>query len=266
MNHEKSHTAQAPEKRGPAIAAISVLVVGFVLAVLVIVLGVKLVRLNSKYADQTKQLTDAKAEAAKAEASQQQNAAATAQLQSQIDDGKKQVADMQAQVDRSKVAVTQAQAQLDNEKGQFSDMQSQRDKANAQSADFESQLKQTNTEMLQMNTQLDQAKIQSMDLQSRLGKAESDIAELQPLLLRARHMPVTTSVDKSHGDHFAVHVNNLYLQPLSVNITISGGQDKGRTQSNVIGAGGTLKVDNVAPGASVVIASDGYDPVTVTPQ
>ena len=112
--------------------------------------------------------------------------------------------------------------------------------------------------------QLDQAKIQSMDLQSRLQKAEGEIAELQPLLLKARHMPVTTSLEKVHGGRsFTLHINNLNVQPLSVNVSITG-PDKARSQTNIIGASATLNVEKLAPGETVVIASDGFDPVTLT--
>jgi hypothetical protein len=50
-----------------------------------------------------------------------------------------------------------------------------------------------------------------------------------------------------------------------VNLTVSS-QGKSRSQSNVIGAAATLNVDNLAAGDTVVIASDGYDPVNLSAQ
>ncbi len=62
-----------------------------------------------------------------------------------------------------------------------------------------------------------------MDLQSRLQKAESDIADLRPLAAKARHMPVSTSFDKSFwSSSFTLHITNFDPQPISVNITVSG--------------------------------------------
>ena len=79
-------------------------------------------------------------------------------------------------------------------------------------------------------------------------------------------MPVTTSFEKIHGGRsFTLHISNLYLQPLSVDISITG-PEKTRSQSNVIGGGGTLAVEKLAAGENVVIASDGYDPVNLTVQ
>jgi hypothetical protein len=104
-----------------------------------------------------------------------------------------------------------------------------------------------------------------MDLQARLQKAEADITQLQPLLLKARHMPVTTSLEKTHGGRRStLHINNLYLQPVTVVITVSGPQT--RSQNNVIGGGATLSVEDLASGDNVVIASEGYDSVNVAVQ
>ena len=116
-----------------------------------------------------------------------------------------------------------------------------------------------------MLTELDQTKIQSLDLQARLQKAEADIAQLQPMLLKARHMPVAATFEKTRGDHFTMHVNNLDQQPVTVNVTISGG-GKTHSQTNVIGAGATLNVEKLSAGDDVTVASDGYEPLKLTAQ
>jgi hypothetical protein len=85
------------------------------------------------------------------------------------------------------------------------------------------------------------------------------------MLLKARHMPVTTSFEKTHGDHLTLHVSNLDQQPVTVNVTIADA-GKTRSQSNVIGAGATLNVEKLAAGDDVTVASDGYEPLKLTAQ
>jgi len=50
-----------------------------------------------------------------------------------------------------------------------------------------------------------------------------------------------------------------------VAITVTG-PGKTRSQTSTIGAGATLSVDKLVVGEKVVIASEGYDPVTLTVQ
>ena len=56
---------------------------------------------------------------------------------------------------------------------------------------------------------------------------------------------------------------NSAPQPVSVQITVSG-KEKTRSQSSTIAAGGALKVEKIAAGENVAIASDGYDSVNLT--
>jgi septal ring factor EnvC (AmiA/AmiB activator) len=255
-----------PEKHSKTGPSFGVLAVCLILAIVVVVLGVKVHRLNAQAAANQEQLAGSKADAAKVQAELDKAKTQSGDLQAQLDKAKAQSTDLQAQLDQSKSAATQAQALLDKAKSQSVDLQAQLDKAKAQSADFESQLHQATAGSTQLLTQLDQAKIQTMDLQSRLQKAEGDLAQLQPMLLKARHMPVTTSLEKVHGGrNFTLHINNLYLQPLNLTIAITGA-GKTRSQSNIVGAGATLDVEKVAAGETAVISSDGYDPVNVTAQ
>ena len=91
-----------------------------------------------------------------------------------------------------------------------------------------------------------------MDLQARLQKAEADLAQLQPMLLKTRHMPVTTSFEKENwGRGITLHVNNLNHQPLSVNVTVNSKSNPPRSLTNVIGAAGILTVDKLVAGDSL---------------
>jgi hypothetical protein len=79
-------------------------------------------------------------------------------------------------------------------------------------------------------------------------------------------MPVTTSFQKVHGGRrFILQIKNLYLQPLTVTVTVTG-PGKNRSQSNIIGGGGTLNVAELSAGEKIVVASEGYDPVNLTVQ
>jgi multidrug efflux pump subunit AcrA (membrane-fusion protein) len=243
-----------------------ILVTWLLLAVVTIILAVKIHSLDAKLADTQKQLTQAKSDGAEAQAELDKAKTATADLQDQLTKAKAQQSDLQTQLDQSKDASVQLQAQLDRAKAAAVVQQAQLDKSKAQAADLEVQLNQATAGSTQLLSQLDQAKIQSMDLQSRLQKAESDLAQLQPMLLKVGRMPVATSFEKeSWGHGLTLHVNNLQQQPLTVNITIAGA-DNTRRQSNVIGAGATLNVEKLAVGDKVVIASDGFESLSLTAQ
>ena len=253
---------RSPERR----YSLGVVIAALVLLVVVFVLALKIHHQNGVIADTRKQLDDSKTQAAKSQSDLDQLKASTGQSQAQLDAVKAQVIDLQTQLERAKASSSQTLSQLDNAKAQSVDLQSQLDKSKAQAAEFESQSKQASAGSYQLLSQINQDKIQVNDLQTRLQKAESDIAQLQPLLLKARHMPITTSFEHSHeaGD-FTLHIKNLYLQPTSVHLTIAG-NGRSRSQSNVIGSGGTLDVGRIPAGDAVTISSEGYDPITVSPQ
>jgi uncharacterized phage infection (PIP) family protein YhgE len=262
----KKPTTPLQEKFKRSILFFGSLAACLVLAVVIIVLGVKDRHLNAQLADAQKQLAQTKSQATQAQADLAKATTASTQLQSQLAKAKGQQTDLQSQMALGKDALTQVQSQLDKAKAQSADLQVQQDSAKAQSAGLQTQLNQATSGSDQLLTQLDQAKILSLDLESRLQTAERDITELQPLLLKARHMPVTTSFEKLHGSgSFTLHINNLYLQPVNVDITTNG-TDKTRSQSSIIGGGATLNVDKLAAGESIVIASAGFDPVNLTVQ
>jgi multidrug efflux pump subunit AcrA (membrane-fusion protein) len=259
-----SNTRHTPKDKNPGIS-LGILATCLILAIAAIGLGIKVRHRNSQLADTQKQLAQAKSDTAKAQGELDQSKAQAADLQTQLDKSKAQATDLQSQLDLSKQSVTQVQAQLDKSKAQTADVQAQLDKAKAQSADLHTQLNQATSGSAQLLTQIDQEKIHSMDLQGRLDKAESDLAQLQPLLLKARHMPVTTSFEKTHGDHFTLHINNLNPQPVTVNVTIAG-SGKTRSQSNVIGTASTLNIEKLNAGDSVTVTSDGFDTLNLTAQ
>jgi len=245
---------------------IGILAACAVLAVVIIILGIKVGSLDNRVAADQKQLADAKAAATQAQTQLDQAKAATTDLQAQLDKANAQVTDAKAQLDLAREASARLQVVMDRAKVQLADLQSQLDKSKAQSADLLDQLGQATAGSAQMLTQLDQDKIQAMDLQSRLQKAESDIAQLQPLLLKAGHIPVTASFERFNGGrNFTLHINNLYPEPISVDVAVAGATVK-RSQSGVIGGSGTFDVEKLTAGESVVIASSGYASMNLTVQ
>ncbi len=259
MNQATTHHHQRKAQSGLFLALVGACLL---LAIVFIVHILKVHKLEHQVDDTQKQLTAAKADATQAHADLDKAKGQASDLQSQLDQAKAHAADLQAQLDQTKQGTTQLQAQLDKSKADFADLQTKLNSSKAQAVDLQGQLSQANAGSAQMVTQLDQAKIQTMDLQARLQKAEADLSQLQPLLLRARHIPLTTSMEKTHGS-FTLHIKNLYLQPLGVDISISG-PEKTRSQTNVIGGGGMLDVDKLNAGENVVVASDGYDPLNLT--
>jgi uncharacterized phage infection (PIP) family protein YhgE len=259
VNQATARHQQRKVERGLFLALVGALVL---LAIVFIVHLLKVHKLEHELADTQKQLTAATNDAKQAHADLDKATGQVADLQSQLDQSKSHATDLQAQLDQAKQSTGQLTAQLDKSKAETADLQTKLNSSRAQTADLQNQLNQANSGSAQLVSQLDQAKIQTMDLQARLQKAESDLSQLQPLLLRARHIPLTTSIDK-HAGSYILHIRNLYLQPLSVDISISG-PDKTRSQTNVIGGGETLNVDKLAAGENVVVSSDGYDPINLT--
>jgi uncharacterized phage infection (PIP) family protein YhgE len=266
MSDAKTNQNEKNRRTG-AFALLGAFAACLLLAILTLVLVVKVHRRDAQLADTQKQLAESKSDDAKIKGELDKATSESADLKAQLEKAKSQSADLQAQLDQAKPAIADLQAQLDKSKAQTSDVQAQLDKSKAQSADLQNQLNQATAGSTQLLTQLDQSKIQMMDLQARLQKAEADLSQLQPMLLKTRHMPVTTSFEKGHwGRGITLHVNNLNQQPLGVDITINSKGSPPRTQTNVIGAAGTLSIDKLVAGDSVIVASDGYDPLNVTAQ
>jgi septal ring factor EnvC (AmiA/AmiB activator) len=260
--HPASHIEN--RRRAGAFALLATFVGCIVFGLLLIVVGVKLSHRNAQLADVQKQLDQAKKDGESAQSDLEKAKQSAADLQTQLTKAKGQVTDMQSQLDLANSKTTDLQNQVDRAKAQTAEVQGQLDKSKAQSADLQNQLAQTAAGSQQLLTQLDQAKIQAMDQDSKLQKAQADIAALQPMLLKVRHMPVTTSLEAAHwGKGATLRINNLDQQPLNVSVTVSG-QGSPRSQSNVIGAGATLNVDKLAAGDNVVVASEGYDPISLT--
>ena len=261
MAHATPQPRKKFERAGPFLLIIAASL-AVVMSAFAIALGVQVHKLKAELADTHKQLDQAKADAASSRDELEKTKTALNNTQGDLTKAKaqvqtdqqvaKQASDQaQAELAKAKASSTELLAQLNGEKGRSGKLQSDLDRATAASA--------------QLVEQLNQAKIQSGDLQARLDKAQSDIAALQPLLQRAGHMPVTTSVEKISGHNFTLHITNLYPQPVSVDVAVNG-SNKPRSQHAVIGGNATQNIERLSAGDNVQITSDGFDPVKLTVQ
>ena len=251
----------AGPKPGPVLVALAA---AFLICLLVaVVLGVKKHGESAQLADAQKQLGEARAQASQTQSELDKAKSAQAELQAQVKAGEARQSDLQAQLDQARSSASDLNGQVEREKQRAAQLQAQLDKTNTRAADLESQVHSGNASAAQMTQQLDQDRIQAMDLQSRLQKAEADIAALQPMLLRARHMPISASFEKSGwGRGETLRITNLYQQPITVSVTVTGAAS--RAESHVIGSGSSVSVARLQPGEKVAITSDGYDAVNLT--
>jgi len=275
------------ERSRQAGSAVGVLVVFLVVATLIVLLGIKFHRLSERSGpaapattpapgtpaadSQAKQVSQATPTPAQTQADLERATAGMAQLQVQLDKAKSDQADLQAKLEQSKSDSGLLQTQLDSAKAESADLQAQLDKARVQATDLRAQLTQSASDRSQALAQLDQAKTQATDLETRLQKSESHLAQVQPQIVRGRRLPIRTWIEKVRGSafqlvngrtSFTLHINNLYLEPVSIDLTITSG-DRTITQTNTIGGGVTLNLERLAPGDKVSIGGEGYDTVNV---
>ncbi len=239
----------------------------FFLAVVAAVLAVVAYRLSSAVTRDRVQLAQAASETEQVKADLAKANARAADLQLQLDKAKGLRLDLQAQLDRAQSRQSDLQAQLEKVQA---DLRSQVDKANAQAsemrAEFQAKINSASEDSSGMRKALDQARSQAESLKSQLAKAQGDLAKLQPLAVKARAMPVVTTLEKNYWERaFTLHVKNMNPDPLQVSITVFG-PGKPSAKSVTVEGGGLLNVENLAAGAKVVIESAGYDTLSVTAQ
>ena len=189
--------------------------------------------------------------------------ARSAELQLQIESIGSQTADLKAQLDKAQARQSGLESQLQRA---LADLRSQADNARVRESDFQAVIKSSHDASSGLLKELEQAKSQAKDLEAQLAKTQGDLAKLQPLAIKARVPPLTTSFEKGFWDRgFTLHVKNLNPDPLSVNIKITG-LGTAFARSATMEGGGSLNVENLAAGMRVAIESAGYDTMTVTVQ
>ncbi len=244
-------------------ASISLGVISLVLAAAAVFLGFKLREQSAATADLRAQLDRANSEAATTKDDLAKSDTSVKQLRGMVDQGKAQQADLQAQVKSAGERESGLQAQLTQAQA---DLKSAQEKAQAQSTDLQAQLTQATEKSSGLNKELAGARGQVDDLKAQLAKAKEESAKAMTPAEATRELPVTTDFNKSFwSGKFTLQIKNTGADSLKLNLQVT---DSGNTpaQSPTVEAGGTFKLDDLAPGAKVVIASEGFKPVTVTAQ
>lgn len=225
-------------------------------------LAFKLKKQNALMADVQAQVAKANSDTASAKAQLADVTTKSTDLQSQLDQAKRAQVDLQAQIKKGEENKSALQAQLS--KGQ-KDFQSQQETTKTQLAELQAQLGQSNTSAAGLRKELEASKAQISDLQGQLAKAqEGAIAKQAPVVAEARPLPLTTEIKKSFfGGTFTLKINNPGTAALKVDLDISGSPNT-QGRSTTIAAGGSYDVKDLAAGARVAIASEGYTPLSVT--
>ena len=100
-------------------------------------------------------------------------------------------------------------------------------------------------------------------LTSQLEDSQKEISELQPLADKARTLPVRLSINRhALNAGYNVLAFNLSRQSLRFEFTVNGSKHF----NTVIDGGRFFIVKALASGDMLTVASDGYDPKTVTIQ
>jgi hypothetical protein len=198
--------------------------------------------------------------------------AANVRLQSDLEKAKGEAADLKAKLIQADAASSQLRAQVEADSSEAAGLRGQIEKAKEDASGLRSELASTQSEKAGLAKELEQAKAQGSELQGRLEKSQAYVASIRPLLARARHLPIRTSYEKVLGSPFelvngrssyTLHVNNLSLEPLGVDLTIV---NAGHTisQSNTIAGGATLNIERLSAGAKVTIGADTFEAVSLT--
>ncbi len=245
------------EKSKRAGASVGILVACVVLAIVCVYFGTRIRGQNAALADVKAQLAQSISRASEIQANLDAAKAQSSGLQAQLANDQGQRSDLQAQLDKAKAQSSGLQAQLASDKGQRSDLQAQLDQVKAQ-------LNRAAQESAAYRAQLDQARSHAADTQAQLTKAQGDLTRLHPLIVEARQLPLVATFEKSFWDRgFTLHINNSSSAELKLKITISGAE-KTYNQMAVIEGGAALNVERLPAGEVVVIASDGFDPLSLT--
>ena len=235
-----------------------------ILAIVSIVLGMRVHNQKIALADVRAQLDQASYRASQAQADLGASKAQVSALQALIVNDQGQRADLQSQLDQAKAQSAGLGTQLSRDQAMRADLVSQLDQAKARSVGAESKLEQATSQASDYKNQLDQARTLAADSRMQLEKAQAELALVHPLVVQAHRLPLTTSFEKSFWDQgFMLHISNPGPAALNLRITISGPNGT-KARLAAIESGATLSVPSLPPGEKVVIASEGFDPLSLT--
>jgi hypothetical protein len=228
------------------------------------VLGYKLSQQNTALANTRTQLERANSETAGVKADLTKANAKSADLQSQLDKAKQEQTNLQAEMKKNQEMGAGLQTQLDQTKA---DLKSQEEKAKSETDDLQAQLLKANNTSAGLRNELATARNQANDLKNQLATAKDTMAkQAPPAAAQTRVLPLTTDFKKSFfGSTFTLKISNSGTDALKLDIDISG-SPKTPSKSATIEGGGTMELKDLAAGAKIAIASDGFAPISLTAQ
>ena len=99
---------------------------------------------------------------------------------------------------------------------------------------------------------------------SFLEQAEAEVAELKPLAAKARTLPITcVQVKPVLSSGYALNIRNQARTPLRLDVTWTA-NGRPNTQNFVVDGGQFHTITGLVPGDTLTIASEDFDPKTVT--
>jgi hypothetical protein len=100
--------------------------------------------------------------------------------------------------------------------------------------------------------------------QEKIKSLEQEISQLKPLADKARQLPITTSLDRHAANAgYNLLIQNQAKTPLRLAITVTA-NGRSKNLSPVVDGDHRFTVTGLAPGDTVSIVSDGYDPMNLT--
>jgi chromosome segregation ATPase len=271
MSEQNPEKAAGDSKAGLLYTLLGAIVV---LAVATLVLALKAQGLSRELSSSQTTALAVRAEFDQAQADLAKAKAGLADLAKEVQAAKTAAADAQGQAERLQSEKAALEATLTREKAdhlrKLDQMRTVAATATGDAANLRAEVAVLQQDNARLSADLDKARTSCTELSTRLGKAEGELAGVQPILARARQLPVATTVTRTATGAFSGHpytlvVSNLQANPLRMQVTIEGA-DGTRTFSNRMDANGSMRVEKLAAKDKVTLGCEGYDPIVVPVQ
>jgi multidrug efflux pump subunit AcrA (membrane-fusion protein) len=272
--------------KGKSGVLLAVLVAGIVIAF--VALGMKVRNSDARAAELGRQLAQATTESSeqKTELNQAKNQAADlADLRSQLATAISQKSELQTRLDQAaaqKAELLALQSRLETAARKESDLRSQLEQAKRQLAEIppaQPKVEVAEFRATDRSSPVGTGKAQSADTQGQPTNAQpapektaTDVAAARTAIPRPVNMPIKTTwgrtplwtLDRSTGKGiYVLNIISLWPDPLKIHIKVSR-DDKTSLRSVTLAGTSTMTLVNLSVGDTIVIESDGYDPVQLT--
>lgn len=247
----------ADRKKGSALGIVCVLLVA-ALVVLAVMLWNKSktsTELDSKLAQTTTDNSQLHSDLDRANSS-------VTDLRKQLEAGTASQASIKSQLDTAIAA--QAALKSDLAKAR-SDQKSLQQTAKDQESALQNQVQQATDQTNSLQKQLDQQKSENSELKSKLADAQANVEKAQPPAAAAAKqqeaVPVSATFEKAFfGSHYTLHMKDVGHDALDVTVSVDGSA----RPASKIQPGSTTEVGDLKDGQTVMISSEGYQPLSLT--